>query len=81
MKKEKWLLKEIESWQTSEIVNEETANKLKSMYQPKKSIGLLIVLFSIIGSHPTKADMFFIVNSPFFTLFNEKLICDAVINI
>ena len=50
MKKEKWLLKEIESWKASEIVSEETANKLTEMYQPKKSIGVLIVLFSIIGS-------------------------------
>lgn len=50
MKKEKWLLKEIESWQSSEIVSEETANKLKSMYQPNKSIGFLRVIFSIIGS-------------------------------
>ena len=50
MKKEKWLLKEIESWQESQIISEETANTLRTMYQPKKSIGLLIVLFSIIGS-------------------------------
>ncbi len=50
MKKEKWLLKEIESWQEREIVDEETACKLKSMYRPNKNIGLLIVLFSIIGS-------------------------------
>ena len=50
MKKEKWLLKEIESWQESQIVSEETANTLRNMYQPKKNIGLLIVLFSIIGS-------------------------------
>lgn len=50
MKKEKWLLKEIENWQERQIVSEETANTLKAMYQPKKNIGLLIVLFSIIGS-------------------------------
>ena len=50
MKKEKWLLKEIESWQESQIISEETANTLRTMYQPEKSIGLLIVLFSIIGS-------------------------------
>ena len=50
MKKETWLLKEIESWQEKEIVNEETANKLKEMYQPGKNISLLIILFSIIGS-------------------------------
>ena len=50
MKKEKWLLKEIENWQTEEIINEETAVRLKSMYQPKNGIGFLIVLFSVIGS-------------------------------
>ncbi len=50
MKKEKWLLKEIEGWQASQIVSEATANTLRTMYQPKKSISLLMVLFSIIGS-------------------------------
>ena len=50
MKKEKWLLKEIEIWEEKQIVNEETANVLRNMYQPKKSISLLIVLFSIVGS-------------------------------
>ncbi len=50
MKKEKWLLKEVESWQKSEIVSEEIANTLKTMYQPKKSISFLMVLFSVIGS-------------------------------
>ena len=44
------MLKEIESWQAKDIVNEETANKLKTMYQPQKNISLLIILFSIIGS-------------------------------
>lgn len=50
MKKEKWLLKEIDTWQEKEIVTGETADTLRSMYQPKKSINVLIVLFSIIGS-------------------------------
>ena len=50
MKKEKWLLKEIDTWQEKEIITGETADTLRSMYQPKKSINVLIVLFSIIGS-------------------------------
>ncbi len=50
MKKEKWLLKEIESWKENKIVSEETADRLKNMYKPKKSISLLMVLFSVIGS-------------------------------
>lgn len=50
MKKETWLLKEIDRWQEGRIVSEETAETLRAMYQPKKSISLLIVLFSIIGS-------------------------------
>ena len=50
MKKEKWLLKEIDNWCENEIVNQETANRLKVMYEPKKNINLMLVLFSIIGS-------------------------------
>ncbi len=50
MKKEKWLLKEIDNWCENEIVNQETADRLKVMYEPKKNINLMLVLFSIIGS-------------------------------
>ena len=50
MKKEKWLLKEINLWQQDALIDMETAEKLKSRYTFKKNINLLIVMFSIIGS-------------------------------
>ncbi len=50
VKKEKWLLKEIETWQQNQIVSEDTAEILKNMYKPKKGISFLMVLFSVIGS-------------------------------
>ncbi len=50
MRKEKWLLDEIEKWQTEEIISPESAEILKTRYAPKKKINLLIVLFSIIGT-------------------------------
>ena len=50
MKKEKWLLNEIDRWQSEEIINEETANTLRGMYVRKKSVNVLMILFSVIGS-------------------------------
>ena len=50
MKKEKWLLNEINSWQQSALIDTETAEKLRQLYTPKKNISLLIVMFSVIGS-------------------------------
>ena len=50
MKKEKWLLKEIDNWREQDIVNEELAKTLRNMYQPKRGISILMILFSIIGS-------------------------------
>ena len=50
MKKEKWLLQEIDLWQQSSIINIETAAVLKERYTPKKNINYLILLFSIIGA-------------------------------
>ncbi len=49
MKKEKWLIGEIDRWHEMEIVSEETASILKGMYKPKKSIGFLTVLLSVVG--------------------------------
>ena len=50
MKKEKWLLNEIDRWQSEEIINEETADTLRGMYIRKKSVNVLMILFSVIGS-------------------------------
>jgi len=50
VKKEKWMLGEIEKWQSEEIINAETAGILKKRYEPKKNTGFLIILFSVIGT-------------------------------
>jgi len=50
MKKEKWLLKEIDAWEQLSIINGETALILKERYVRKKNINFLILLFSIIGA-------------------------------
>ncbi len=50
MKKEKWMLGEIDLWEKEKIIDSETSLILKSRYEPKKKINLLIVLFSIIGT-------------------------------
>ena len=50
MKKEAWILKEIENWKENNTISEETAAKIKSLYQTeKKNSNPLIVLFSIMG--------------------------------
>jgi hypothetical protein len=50
MKKEKWLLKQIDEWQGLDIIDEQTADVLKARYEIKKNINFMIVLFSIIGA-------------------------------
>ena len=50
MNKEKWLLKEIDSWQQSALIDRQTADILRNRYALKKNTNLLIVLFSVIGS-------------------------------
>ena len=45
MKKEKWLLKEINLWQQDALIDMETAEKLKNRYALKKNINLLIIMF------------------------------------
>lgn len=50
MKKEKWIVKEIEKWQSEEIIDEKTACTLKERYTPTKSLNMLIILFSVIGT-------------------------------
>jgi len=50
VKKEKWLLNEIDSWQQSALIDSDTAEKLRQRYTPKKNINLLIIMFSVIGS-------------------------------
>lgn len=50
MKKEKWMLGEIEKWQSEEIINTETAEILRKRYEPKKNTSFLIILFSVIGT-------------------------------
>jgi len=50
MKKEKWLLKEIDLWRQLELVDAETAEKLRSRYTQAKNNNILIILFSVIGA-------------------------------
>ena len=50
MKKEKWLLKEIDSWQQLALIEAETAATLRARYTEKKNINFMLVLFSVIGS-------------------------------
>jgi len=50
MKKEKWLLNEIDLWRQSALIDADTAEKLKERYTPNKNINQLIVTFSVIGS-------------------------------
>lgn len=50
MKKEKWMLGEIDAWEKEELISSDVAETLKSRYVPKKNMGLLTVLFSIIGT-------------------------------
>lgn len=50
MKKEKWILSEIDKWQEAEIIGADTAEVLKKRYEPKKNMRVLTILFSIIGT-------------------------------
>jgi len=50
MKKEKWLLQEIDTWRQRSLIDAETAEALINQYTPKKNINFLIILFSIIGA-------------------------------
>ena len=50
MNKEKWLLQEIDLWLAQSMIDVETANALREKYTGKKNSGMLIILFSIIGS-------------------------------
>ncbi len=50
MKKEKWLLNEIDAWLQDSIISEDTATILRTKYTPEKNVNTLIILFSIIGS-------------------------------
>ncbi|MCL2122250.1 MAG: DUF2157 domain-containing protein [Clostridiales bacterium] len=50
MNKEKWLLQEIDQWMAQSMIDAETANALRERYTGKKNSGMLIILFSIIGS-------------------------------
>ena len=50
MKKEKWLLKEIDKWGEESLISADTVRILKERYSSGKSANTLIVLFSIIGS-------------------------------
>lgn len=49
MKKEKWLIGEIDRWRELELITDETATTLKGMYTPKKGVGFLTVLLSVVG--------------------------------
>lgn len=46
----KWLLKEIELWREEEIIDSDSAEKLKNRYSAKSSSGTLTIIFSILGS-------------------------------
>jgi len=50
MNKEKWMLQEIDQWQAQSMIDAETAMALRERYAGKKNSGMLIILFSIIGS-------------------------------
>ena len=50
VKKERWLLNEIDLWRQSALIDADTAEKLRQRYTPKKNINQLIVMFSVIGS-------------------------------
>ena len=50
MKKEKWMLSQIEAWEEEALIGAETAAVLKQRYSPKKSMHMLTVLLSIIGT-------------------------------
>jgi len=76
MKKEKWLFKEIDSWQQAALIDEATAENLKNRYSQKKNINNLIVLFSIIGSVLIGTGIILILakNWQFFPLFLRVII-------
>ncbi|MCL2702831.1 MAG: DUF2157 domain-containing protein [Defluviitaleaceae bacterium] len=50
MKKERWLLKEIDMWRQTQLIDEKTAGTLRGLYADKKNISFMLVLFSIIGT-------------------------------
>jgi len=50
MRKEEWLIAEIDSWQQSELIDADTAGVLKDRYAPKRNTNALIILFSVIGA-------------------------------
>lgn len=50
MRREKWLLGELEKWQAQELVSSETAQAIRQMYTTKASQSTLTMLFSIIGT-------------------------------
>lgn len=50
MKKEKWILKEIDAWRKDLLINEDTAAMLKERYSPQKDSNFSVVLFSIVGA-------------------------------
>jgi len=50
MRKEKWLLREIDSWQGLALIDAEAAQSLRNRYAPKKNANFLVILFSIIGA-------------------------------
>lgn len=50
MRKEKWLLNEIDLWIQDNLISEETASVLKDRYSSGKNLNLLMVLFSVIGA-------------------------------
>ncbi len=50
MRKEKWLLREIDAWQKESLLSGDAAQVLKDRYTPKKNTNLLVILFSIIGT-------------------------------
>jgi len=50
LSKEKWLLKEIDSWVSEGIILQETAEDIRRLYEKKNSISILLIVFSIIGA-------------------------------
>lgn len=50
MRKERWLQREIDLWKRDSLISEETASTLKHMYEPKRNLNILMVIFSIVGA-------------------------------
>ena len=50
MKKEAWLLKEVEKWENEQLISEEAAALLKTRYTEKQNFNTMIIVFSIIGT-------------------------------